>query len=127
MSGLDHPSAPSTRRGWRSWRWRALYAVVLVGAVGALIAGVASAFLSASGSGTGSASTGGVSVAVNAPATHTCTYPALVPGDLTGAQTCAFSVTYTGSISAFLSLTVAIQSKAGWGGTPSTTGPTPPA
>jgi hypothetical protein len=113
----DHVSE-RTKRTWRSWRWRGAYVVVLVAAVGALVAGIAYASLTATGSGTGSASTGSVSLSVNASATTTCTYPTLKPGDLTGtaAEKCALSVTYTGSISAFVSLTVAIQSKAGSGG-----------
>jgi hypothetical protein len=91
----------------------------LAGAVGALVAGVAVAYLNVSpgGSGIGSASTGSVSLAINAPATYACTFGALKPGDLTGAagQTCSFSVAYTGSIQAYVSLTVAIQSNAGVG------------
>ena len=99
----------------RTWRWRGAYVVVLVAAVGALVAGVAYAALTANGSGTGSASTGSVALSVNASATNTCTYSALTPGSLTGSTTCALSVTYTGSISAYVSLTVRIQSKAGSG------------
>jgi hypothetical protein len=53
---------------------------------------------------------------INAPATHACSYGSLLPGELTGSATCALSVTYTGSISAYLSLTVQVKSKAGAGG-----------
>lgn len=105
---------PIARVG-RTWRWR-LYFLSLAAAVGALFAGLSFASLTTTGSGSGSASLGSVAINVNAPATHACTYAVLVPGDLTGSATCAFSVTYTGSISAFMSLTVAVQSKAGLGG-----------
>jgi hypothetical protein len=115
MTTLDRVTE-RTRGTGRSWRWRGLYVIGLAAALGAVVAGVTFGYLSASGSGSGSASTGGVAVSINAPATHTCTYTALVPGNLTGSATCALSVTYTGSISAFMSLTVAVQSKAGPGG-----------
>jgi hypothetical protein len=70
-------------------------------------------YFTSSGTGVGSASVGSFSLAVNSPATTTCSYTNLVPGDLTGTQTCALSVSYTGTGSAYLSLTVAVQSKAG--------------
>jgi hypothetical protein len=111
-----HSVTEGARRILRTWRWRGLYVVAVASAVAALVAGLAAAYLTTTGSGTGSASTGSVAMSVNAPATHTCTYSSLSPGNLTGSVTCAFSVTYTGSISAFASLTVAIQSKAGSGG-----------
>jgi hypothetical protein len=77
---------------------------------------LAFASLTDTGSGTGSASTGGVAIGINAPTTHACSYGALAPGDLTGAATCTFSVSYTGSIPASVSLTVAVRSQAGPGG-----------
>src|SRR5260370_35279563 len=40
------------------------------------------------------------------------------PGDPTGSANCVVSVSYTGSIGAFGSLTVRIRSKAGSGGSP---------
>jgi hypothetical protein len=99
-----------------SRRWRAGYSVAMVVAVTGLVTGLSSASLSTNGSGTGSASTGTVALSVNRSASKTCSYNALLPGDLTGAATCAFSVGYTGSLPAYLSLTVQIQSKAGPGG-----------
>jgi hypothetical protein len=82
--------------------------------IGALVGGMAFASLTANGTGTGSTSTG--TVAIGAPVTQVCNYSKLVPGDLTGTSTCSMSVTYTGSLSGYLALTVAIQSKAGSGG-----------
>jgi len=83
-----------------------------------LMTGVAVAALGASSSGTGSPPASSVAMSISTPATHVCTYPSLVPGDLTGSATCTMSVTYTGSIPAYLSLTVALQSKSGLGGIP---------
>lgn len=100
----------------RTWRWRALYFAAVTATVGGLVVGFASATVSAMGPGTGSASTGSVAMRINAPATHACSYGSLLPGELTGSATCTLSVTYTGSISAYLSLTVQVQSKAGAGG-----------
>jgi hypothetical protein len=57
-------------------------------------------------------------MSISTSATHVCTYTSLVPGDLTGSATCSMSVAYTGSIPAYMSLTVALQSKSGRGGTP---------
>jgi hypothetical protein len=96
---------------------RALGAVCAIGAALCLLAVAAFGYFSTPGVGSGNASTGSVSLALNAPATTTCSYSTLVPGDLTGAQHCALSVTYTGASPAWVSLTVAIQAKAGAGGT----------
>lgn len=101
-----------------SWRWRGAYWVTAVVAVAGLLTGLGSASLSTGGSGTGSAGAGTVALTVNASATKTCGYNALLPGALTGSATCSFAVSYTGSLHAYLSLTVQIQSKAGPGGTP---------
>jgi hypothetical protein len=102
--------------GRRSWRWRGLYLAGVVLAAAGLVTGLASATLNVTGSGTGSAATGSVVLGVNAAATRTCSYGSLLPGDLTGAATCALSVTYTGTLTAFVSLTVQVQAKAGPGG-----------
>jgi hypothetical protein len=97
--------------------WRGLcFTSVAIGAV--LMTGLASATLSASSSGTGSAPARSSAVSISTPATHVCTYPSLVPGDLTGSANCSMPVTYTGSIPAYMSLTVALQSKSGLGGIP---------
>jgi hypothetical protein len=97
--------------------WQVLSTLCLAGAGASLTAALAFALGASGGFGTGSASTGSVTLGLNAPATTVCTYSNLSPGDLTGAQSCALSVTYTGSLSAYGSLTVALQSKAGSGGT----------
>ncbi|MFI5036234.1 MAG: hypothetical protein ACHQFZ_08545 [Acidimicrobiales bacterium] len=107
-----------TGRSASSWRWRGAYFVTLGAATAALVAGIAYGALTATGSGGGSASTGSVALSINAPATTTCNYPKLTPGDLAGAATCALSVTYGGSLTAYVSLTVAVQSKSGVGGHP---------
>lgn len=91
------------------------FAGVVLAAAG-LVTGLASATLTATGSGTGSASTGSVLMGVNSAATRTCGYSSLLPGDLAGSATCALSVTYTGTLTAFMSLTVQVQAKAGPGG-----------
>jgi hypothetical protein len=83
-----------------------------------LVTGLASATLNAAGSGTGAAAAGSVAVNLDSAASHTCSYGSLLPGGLTGSATCALSVTYTGSLSAFLSLTVQVQAKPGQGGAP---------
>lgn len=98
----------------RSWRWRGTYFVTLGAAVAALVAGIAYA---TGGAGFGSATTGSVELGLNAPPpTTTCSYPNLVPGDLPGVAPCTMSVNYVGSIPAYVSLTVAVQSTAGVGG-----------
>jgi hypothetical protein len=102
----------------RTWRWRWLYLAVAAAAAAGLVTGLATAVGDLTGAGTGSASTGSVAMSIDAPASHACSYASLLPGDLTGAATCALSVTYTGSIPAFLSLTVQVQAAAGAGGTP---------
>ncbi len=102
----------------RTWRWRGAYAIAIGTLAAGLVAGFASAAGDLAGPGTGSASTGSVTLALNAPATRTCGYGFLLPGDLTGGVTCSLSVTYTGSLPAFVSLTIAVQSSAGPGGRP---------
>jgi hypothetical protein len=99
-------------------RWRAGYLAGVVLAVTGLVTGLASATLNVTGGGTGSASTGSVAMSTNATASRTCGYGSLLPGDLPGTATCALSVTYTGTLTAFLSLTVQVQAKAGAGGVP---------
>lgn len=105
------------RRATASWGRRGLVVAGLVAVVGAVLATAAAAFITLTGQGTGSASVGQVSMGLSAsPSSTTCTFGSLAPGDLTGANTCVLSVTYTGTIPAFLSLTVAVQSRAGAGG-----------
>ncbi|HXW43296.1 MAG TPA: hypothetical protein VEL03_00810 [Streptosporangiaceae bacterium] len=94
-----------------------MYFAVMPAAVLTLAVGCASASYEILGSGGGSASVGTVTLSINGPATHTCVYSALVPGDVTGA-TCAFSVIYTGSVTAYLELTVSVTASAGSGGQP---------
>jgi hypothetical protein len=67
------------------------------------------------GSGVGSASTATVSLKINSSSTRTCTYSSLAPGDPSGSpsQVCTFSVVYAGSIPAFLSLSLLIETEAG--------------
>jgi hypothetical protein len=102
----------------RSWRWRGIYVAATVLAVTGLVTGLASATLNATGSGAGSASTGSVAIGVNSAATRSCSYGSLLPGDLTGAGSCALSVSYTGTLTAFLSLTIGVQAKPGRGTAP---------
>jgi hypothetical protein len=107
-----------TPHGWRGRRWRTLYFTAIPVLAGGLALGVASATAGLSGSGAGQASTGTVIMSVNRQATHTCVYTGVVPGDLPGPAECAFAVTYDGSITAYLSLTVLVTSAAGAGGRP---------
>lgn len=97
-------------------RWRVLGGLALAGAVAAVVAGVAYGLLTVNGAGTGSASTGGLTLTVNSSQTRTCSYGALSPGDLTGSQTCALSVNYAGTVAAYISLSVLIETQAGRGG-----------
>ena len=125
--------APATRLSWHwrgptrgswhwrgptrgNWRWRGLYFAGVMLAAAGLVTGLASATLDATGSGTGSASTGSVVLGINGAATRTCAYGSLLPGGLTGSATCALSISYTGTLTAFLSLTVQVQARAGSGG-----------
>jgi hypothetical protein len=104
--------------GSRSWRWRGLYVAGVALAITGLVTGLASAALNATGGGTGSASTGSVTMNVNSAASRTCGYGSLLPGDLTGSGSCALAVSYTGTLAAFMSLTVQIQARAGSGSAP---------
>jgi hypothetical protein len=99
-----------------SWRWRGLYLASVPFVVAALVLGVAEATSQVSGSGSGLASTGTVILSVNGPASHTCDFSGLLPGELPGSPQCSLAVSYSGSIDAFLSLTVAVSSAAGSGG-----------
>jgi hypothetical protein len=100
----------------QGWRWRGLYFAAFAAITGVLVAGFASATAIARGFGTGSASTGSVALNINGPAMHVCSYNALLPGDLDGSVSCSLSVSFSGSIPAYLSLTVQIQASAGAGG-----------
>lgn len=88
----------------------------LIAGVAALGGGVAYSYFTSTGAGSGTAQVGTLALSVNAPATNSCTYNALTPGDLTGSATCALSVTYQGGISAYVSLTIDVRSQAGSGG-----------
>jgi hypothetical protein len=101
----------------RPWRARLLYVIGLTTAICGLLAGFAAASRILA-SGTGLASTGTVMLHVNGSGTQVCDYGLLAPGDLTGSATCTLSVTYRGSIPAYLALTIRISSKAGSGGSP---------
>ena len=105
-------------RGVKTWRWRVSVVVGLFVTSGALATGLAYGFFSSPGSGYGSASVGTLKLSVNSPASVTCNYPMLSPGDLTGPAKCSLAVDYTGTIPAYVSLTVAISSQAGVGGSP---------
>ena len=108
MNAAPYPKTPGLRRVAR--RWRILGGISLAGAVGALVATLAFGALSATGVGTGSASTGGVVLTLNGPpATFVCTVGPMTPGDASTGWTptgsdppCTFSVTYSGSLPAFI-------------------------
>jgi hypothetical protein len=85
----------------------------LAAAVVAAAAGVAYSYFTATGTGSGLGSVGSLTLTVEYPATRSCPYTSLSPGDT---EACTFSVTYSGGISAYVSLTVAVESKAGPGG-----------
>jgi hypothetical protein len=96
--------------------------MLYAGGLGLAISGLLAAFAAAAqilaGSGTGLASAGTVAMRVNGSGTQVCDYDLLAPGDLSGSATCTLSVTYRGSIPAYLGLTIRISSKAGPGGSP---------
>jgi len=94
---------------------RAAVAVGIVTAVLALTVGVALAFFGDTSTSSNNLALGTVALNVGSSPSSTCTYNSLNPGDLTGSKACALSVTYTGSISAFVSLDVLIETKAGSG------------
>ena len=97
--------------------WRRAYLSLLAAWTAIAGAGLVLAYLGATGSGSGSAATGSVALTVNGPpATRSCSYSLLVPGDLAGTATCALSISYAGSLSAWVSLTVMVQSRSGSGG-----------
>ncbi len=102
----------------RPWRARVLYGIGLLVASCGLLAGFAAASQILHGSGTGLASAGTVTLHLNDSGSHVCDYGLLAPGDLTGTAHCTLSVTYRGSIPAYLALTIRISSKAGSGGSP---------
>lgn len=102
---------PTPARPRRLRRW--LPAACLTAAVATLGAGLAQAFLSSSGTGTGSATTGTVGVDPLQIVQKTCQFSTLTPGDLTGADTCSLQATYTGNVPAWESLTVEVQAPTG--------------
>lgn len=99
-----------------SRRWRVLGGLSLAAAVAAAGSGVAYSYFTTTATGTGTALVGTVSLQTTT--SKTCNYNFLSPGDLTSASTCVLAVAYTGSVAAYVSLSVAVQSKAGPGGTP---------
>lgn len=98
-------------------RHQLLYSVGALVLSGGLFLGTAAADQILNGSGSGSAATGTVSLGANSQ-TRACDYGQLSPGQLIGSATCVLSVSYTGSIGAYLSLTVLVSSAAGSGGSP---------
>jgi hypothetical protein len=111
---IERPSGTAPR----TWRRRGLRLAAAAAAAAGLVTGLATAAGILNGSGTGSASTGSVTLGIDAPATQVCSYGSLLPGNLAGAGACTLAVTYTGSIPAYLSLTVQVQAVAGAGGEP---------
>ena len=95
---------------------RTAVALGIVVGVLALGAGIAFAFFSDTSTSQNNLALGTVALNMNDSQSSTCNYSALDPGDLTGSTTCSLSVTYTGSLSAYVSLSVAVQSEAGPGG-----------
>jgi hypothetical protein len=121
MTLLDQlPESTKQVRGpVRTKRWRALFFGGLALTVSSLFAGMAYAYFTSTGSGSTQGYVGGFALTENGPpATRTCSYPHLVPGDLTGApaSACALSVIFAGTGTAFLSLDVLIETQAGSGG-----------
>ncbi|HZS13686.1 MAG TPA: hypothetical protein VFC09_03715 [Candidatus Dormibacteraeota bacterium] len=111
MSALvDGTTKVGTRRIRRLRRFGLASAVA---GAAALLGGVAYALLTATGTGSGSASLG--SVSIGTPVTTACSYTNLAPGDLTGSHTCSLGVTYSGTLPAYMSLTVQVQSAKGIG------------
>jgi hypothetical protein len=102
--------------GRRARRFRALGLASVAAGAGALVTSVVYGFVTLNGSGTGSASTG--SVSLGSPVSTTCNVANLVPGDLTGSRTCSLATTYSGALPAYMSLTVQVQSTKGIGGRP---------
>lgn len=100
----------------RTWRWRATVTAALVVSSAALVTGLAYGFFASAGSGDGSATVGTLALGLNAPASSSCTYSNLTPGDLAGLNQCTLAVNYTGSVPAYVSLSVDVSSSAGTGG-----------
>ncbi|MGA8014677.1 MAG: hypothetical protein WCB85_02025 [Candidatus Dormiibacterota bacterium] len=119
MSAAFTPDEPTSPRRL-GHRWRLLGILALVAAAAALVASIALGALSTNGAGTGSASTGSVALTTNGSATMSCTVGPMAPGDsstgwsgnpITGqtdtkSAPCTLSVTYAGSLSAFIGLGV---------------------
>ena len=102
--------------GRRAQRFRTLGLASVAAGIGALVTSIVYALLTLNGGGTGSATTG--SVSLGTPVSTTCNVANLSPGDLTGSRTCSLATTYTGSLPAYMSLTVQIQSTKGIGAKP---------
>lgn len=113
MTTLTAPKRVAERVGRR---WRLLAVVCLAAGISAVVASIALGALSTAGTGTGSASTGSVALSVNSSATVNCWFGAMSPGDAStgwsspGAdKPCVFSVTYTGSLAAYIGLSAAVS------------------
>ena len=109
-------SRSTNRTRARTWRWRAGVAGALSLTSVALVTGLAYGFFSSAGTGDGAATVGTLALGLNAPASSSCDYANLTPGDLTGLNQCTLAVNYTGSVPAFVSLSVEVASIAGSGG-----------
>lgn len=105
-------------RSRRGRHLRRLYVGTLIAGTFALVAGVAFALSNTTLNGTVTVGIGSVSLTGSASSSCPVSYPGLVPGDTANALgTCQFTFNYTGSLPAYMSLTVQVQSKAGIGGT----------
>jgi hypothetical protein len=100
----------------RGRRWKRFAVVSTVAAAGCLAASIAFGALQANGSGSGYATTGSVSIG-NPVSSNPCNIGPMSPGDGTispghvsspSEVQCQFSVTYTGSLQAYLGLSVSI-------------------
>ena len=114
---MPSPQPATRRRRFGNW-WRVLGGISLAASAGALVATFAFGALATNGQGTGSASTASVSLTQSAK--KTCVVGPMQPGDGTispgqpnasaNEVQCQFTVTYGGSIPAYLGLSVTIAS-----------------
>jgi hypothetical protein len=99
-------------------RWRLGVGVSLVLGSVSLVSGLAFALFSSAGTGDGTAIVGTLNLGLDTPASSSCDFSSLSPGDLTGSPACDLSVHYSGTVPAYVSLSVEINAKPGSGGTP---------